>query len=379
MLHTIKLPKCEANLRWIVSLQRVLLAGACRWETTSSDISIEWIAQQLQELDLDDRWVARLAARRDAIRNSGRSVLDHLKAIADFPAAIKERLLMGFDNDHRFLDCFRGDAACRLTGVSNLEADGLRYEVLTLRGFLESFYSPGFYSDHGYIFLAPDRQTVVFHRDTYLHEFLAENKDVQVCPYCDGDLGSPEVDHFYPKSKHPYLSCHPLNLVPACHTCNSRENKGEKVPLEIDADDQLEAWFHPFLQPATGLFEIRLERDGNATQPVLCSADPLTQQRLRNLTDLVGLDERWRVALSRKTRATQKKIWKHFGHDCDPGSQEVICDKLSEWAESAACEFGLEPFALVEHAFLSSAAQREAVAYDELWIYATGSDTVTGG
>ena len=378
MLHTIRLPKCQANLRWVVSLQRALLAGVCRPETTSSDVSIEWIARQLQQPDLDNRWIARLAARRDTIRNSGRSVLDHLKTIADFPTAIKERLLTDFDRDHRFLDCFGGDAACRLTGVSKLKVDGLSNEVLTLRGFLESFYSPGFYSDYGYVFLAPDRQTMIFHRDTYLHEFLAENRNLRVCPYCDGDLGSPEMDHFFPKSKYPSLSCHPLNLVPACHTCNSRENKGEKPPLDADADSPIRAWFHPFLQPATGSFEIQFVRDGNATQPVLHHSDPLTQQRLGNLTKLVGLDKRWRVALSRKIRATQKKIWKHFGNESDLDFTDALCNKFSEWAESTSCEFGLEPFALLEHAFLRSAARREVATYDELWIYATGFDAVTG-
>jgi len=56
---------------------------------------------------------------------------------------------------------------------------------------------------------------------------------VTVCPYCNrqyisivekkGDLGKtrPELDHFHPKSKYPYLALSFYNLIPSCHVCNS--------------------------------------------------------------------------------------------------------------------------------------------------------------
>jgi len=61
-----------------------------------------------------------------------------------------------------------------------------------------------------------------------------------------------------------------------------------------------------------------------------------------------------------------------------PESEEALCNKLSEWADNCACEFGLEGFALLEHAFLCSAARRDVATYDELRIYAMGDDVVSG-
>lgn len=60
---------------------------------------------------------------------------------------------------------------------------------------------------------------------------LLEALNVKVCPYCnrqfisiynsdDGKTG-PELDHFLPKSKYPYLALSFYNLIPCCHVCNS--------------------------------------------------------------------------------------------------------------------------------------------------------------
>lgn len=61
--------------------------------------------------------------------------------------------------------------------------------------------------------------------------------NLKVCPYCNRSyipvieckekngkkkILAPEMDHFYPKSKYPYLAFSFYNLVPICNTCNSR-------------------------------------------------------------------------------------------------------------------------------------------------------------
>src|SRR5205807_9918270 len=38
-------------------------------------------------------------------------------------------------------------------------------------------------------------------------------------------------DHFLPKSLYPHLACHPYNLIPICHTCNS-SYKGPRDPFD---------------------------------------------------------------------------------------------------------------------------------------------------
>jgi hypothetical protein len=60
---------------------------------------------------------------------------------------------------------------------------------------------------------------------------LTKSLMTSVCPYCNRsfivtlltDYGKtrPELDHFYPKSRFPYLALSIYNLIPSCHICNS--------------------------------------------------------------------------------------------------------------------------------------------------------------
>ena len=78
-----------------------------------------------------------------------------------------------------------------------------------------------------------------YERLKYKAEFYAA-LDVKVCPYCNRCLIEPiddgadkktvvgELDHFYCKSKYPYLAVSLYNLVPSCGICNGKSRKGEK-------------------------------------------------------------------------------------------------------------------------------------------------------
>lgn len=68
-------------------------------------------------------------------------------------------------------------------------------------------------------------------KELKVRTWLAKELDVKTCPYCNreytfsrklrnGREVHPEFDHFYPKSKYPYLTLSLYNLVPSCHTCN---------------------------------------------------------------------------------------------------------------------------------------------------------------
>lgn len=71
-------------------------------------------------------------------------------------------------------------------------------------------------------------------------DFVAD-KDMMVCPYCGrilidmAELGTsaskPDIDHFLPKSKYPFLAMSYCNMIPVCHTCNDIHNKGDMDPL----------------------------------------------------------------------------------------------------------------------------------------------------
>ena len=70
-----------------------------------------------------------------------------------------------------------------------------------------------------------------FDRSIFQENFKIENK-MSVCPYCDlttiPSKRSAWVEHFLPKSKFPYVSNNPHNLIPTCTPCNvSGTGKGE--------------------------------------------------------------------------------------------------------------------------------------------------------
>lgn len=65
--------------------------------------------------------------------------------------------------------------------------------------------------------------------------------NLRVCPYCgrayiyaveeNGSVVKPQIDHFLPKSKYPYLALSYFNLIPVCQTCNMKGCKGEYNPM----------------------------------------------------------------------------------------------------------------------------------------------------
>lgn len=76
-------------------------------------------------------------------------------------------------------------------------------------------------------------------QQTFVYKFV-ESMNIQVCPYCnrnyisvvkdknDGFKTRPELDHFYNKSKYPYLAVSMRNLVPSCHVCNLAKHNEDK-------------------------------------------------------------------------------------------------------------------------------------------------------
>lgn len=77
---------------------------------------------------------------------------------------------------------------------------------------------------------------------------LVEKHQLRICPYCHASHLNfhihetkdmrPPLDHFYPRSRYPYLSISLYNLIPSCYQCNSSV-KGAKNPL-------IEKLRHPF-------------------------------------------------------------------------------------------------------------------------------------
>lgn len=376
MLHEINLPDCEQELRWIVDLQRRLLSAVCDPNTSATDVTVDWVKNRLEGMHLNDRWLTSFCKRQDRINGSKLQIIEHLQAIADFPAQQKQQLLGAFENDHRFLDQFGGNTAQQLQGIQALVAQ-LPAAEISVRGLLETFYDPIFYKGAGYPIVRGNGQSEErFHKDIFLEGYARANEKLCVCPYCDGDPGAtPQVDHFYPKSKYPQLSCHPLNLVPVCDSCNSTTNKGTKVPLDLHASDPMADWFHPYLRSVGDCYSVEFVTDAaGRTEAVLRGSDAQAQRRLDNWRELVGLRGQWQHGLRRKTRAAQTKLrgYKRLNTGRQP-TEEDICQKLREWAENTADLIGIEPFAILEHHYYRAAAAQEPALFDELWVYVTES------
>ena len=87
---------------------------------------------------------------------------------------------------------------------------------------------------------------------------------VEICPYCNRSFiyttpkkgTRPQYDHYYPKSKYPYLALSMYNLIPCCPVCNNAKNAedtfdnksllypfeeeyGYDIFFEIETDEQL--------------------------------------------------------------------------------------------------------------------------------------------
>lgn len=91
--------------------------------------------------------------------------------------------------------------------------------------------------------------------------------DSATCPYCnekriyiinlrinstktDKKKAYLDLDHFYPKSQHPFFSLSFFNLIPTCHDCNSSD-KGHK-PFTI------ETHVHPYHESFDDLYKFRI-------------------------------------------------------------------------------------------------------------------------
>lgn len=96
--------------------------------------------------------------------------------------------------------------------------------------FVEFFYKKYFSRDKLWKYF--DESS--FSRKEFHENFKKDNNKIEVCPYCDIDTirnrGNKQVEHFWPKSRFPFLAMNALNLISSCHSCNMPlEGKGNKV------------------------------------------------------------------------------------------------------------------------------------------------------
>lgn len=266
-LHPLKLPKSAALLFRMVVLQKRLLKALADPALAAGTVNTAWVQSVWRRMDAE--WVRQFCLRGQEAR---------IQAIATAPPAARQALY---------------DEFCRQNKVPTLLLAGGDFrDLLSLADFNDVLATTvtEFFKDSydllgqssrtkGYGFQG-DRVTT---KADYKRQFRDANPSKVVCPYCDGEMGTPELDHYYSKSHFPLLACSPWNLVPICKSCNDTTiAKGDRLALSPGPPRSSVEWLHPFERPASD--GVRIQLTGNPRQaiPQLHSLDPGEQRRLDN-------------------------------------------------------------------------------------------------
>ncbi|WP_321296316.1 hypothetical protein [Marinifilum fragile] len=126
---------------------------------------------------------------------------------------------------------------------------------------------------------------------------LVENLGIKVCPYCNRTFilstkknngkikRTDQLDHFFPKSRYPYLALCFYNLIPSCSACNHIKDEQEigLSPYEIEkADDVLKFEWKP--------------KDASFSYPkgnivITPKPNPKTNGQMQSNIEVLGLDQ----------------------------------------------------------------------------------------
>jgi hypothetical protein len=233
MIHPVILRNSIYNqLVEVLHLQEIILGYAVETEKISETDCSDFLGQ-FAHIGLDRarrtaRWIWASRFRREPLEQFARGPRNGKRYF-------HRRVIVG----HRLFDIASG----RYRRLGLLDSDPrskkASYWQKGGREFLLQFYAD-FRSVSGlpsYLFSNNKR----INGQDFLHAFEADNPNVIVCPVCDvsdpstkdNDEIRVELDHYLPKALYPHLSCHPYNLVPVCHHCNSTI-KGATDILDCD-------------------------------------------------------------------------------------------------------------------------------------------------
>jgi len=169
------------------------------------------------------------------------------------------------------------------------------------------------------------------------------------CVLCDGPFISPEVDHWIAKKHFPSLSTAAHNLIPTCHDCNSRANKGEK-PVWQNTGNAFDDWFHPVFRPAYGCL-IPTHRTMQGV--VVTSTSAAHTQRVQKLDGLVKLSQRWTSEFKAQTRAYKNSLRGQVRRGSIQSTTNALAAELQELRLKIADENPLEANSIIRNLTLS--------------------------
>jgi hypothetical protein len=357
MLHKIKLPDCQVELREVLDFQEAVLRLAC---TPCVDLSLKGLKQALG--DEAGTWFWERLYFQGKETTLYKCFENLLSYLAQNPQA-RQRILDAFANDKDFQDHI-DDESFRFHQRTLHEATIQAGELDTVRPLMIAFYDTLFESGFPEA-VHPNTGSNRLTRRDWNEAFWNDNVQLRVCPACDrqrpdrirGIIGS-QVNHFLPKESYPFYSIHPDNLVPVCSECNERA-QGSRDPIDDHQNAPLVNCFHPYHRPAIDHICVM----GNATdvgkfQIELREKDGSLSQRVQSLVDVLDLESRWADRMEQLIDGVIESL--------ESDTKEELQEKLAEKLEDTGERFGRQPNSYVYHQLLKYILDNPS-ELDSLW------------
>lgn len=287
MLHKITPISDAPQVQRLLRIQRALIEFVCHAENPLVYCADAELAERIYET-CPDHEIAAWLNRAPKLRRLAQSIAQHLHEHPDERRQLSE----AFNHDIEYRRHLEDpEYHFEFADLDKDLRDSLKEFMVYLYDNLGSGYSSAL--------VQSDRP---FSRTELMKLWDARNNDLRACPMCDGSPPSSvngkrlsDLDHFLPKTRYPFLSVHPSNLVPVCLECNQRI-KGEKDPLEINGSIKLANSFHPYAErPAHEQIEVTWECP-DAGPLVVRIKEPKAEEpspRIASLNRLLALEERW--------------------------------------------------------------------------------------
>jgi hypothetical protein len=338
MLHPVQ-PSCELALSWAMALQKDLIVGLCDPAMTPRKVTIRW-ATNLRPPVKD--WIERFVNRQ----YRKKKIIEHMKVIAKLSVSEKQELINHFNEILSFTNAFVDGAVQPV--MREIKDCPASPAVLAL---LEAFYELALRDLHLPVDANGDYGGS-FSRDDYVR-LHGDLNSPRICPFCDGELNRPQVEHWLGKAKYPALSCHPRNLLPTCYACNAVE-KGTTPVINLGTSEPFSEWFHPYERQAFGRLKITVEPPKVKVEAKDLSDD----KRVKNLDELLNLSDRWSQEYKHQKQDFLRQLRVRFRREAL--TQPRFLEEVNILEEAAR-----ESVYKAPHAILQSVILERVISYAE--------------
>lgn len=190
----------------------------------------------------------------------------------DFVEMIDDDDKCSFDSINELLSYYEKVYKDNFENLSNLQTiseDDDNYSFSSIQNYYSEYYSG---------------QTLYHYRE-YMEQLVEKR-----CPICDCSFAYSQVtlDHILPKSKYPFLSITPINLVPTCYNCNMRKNDG--IPSKV-----LNPYFHGYspFDYLTIIIKVNVEKPLESTIDIQFADLTDDTRHIRDNMDLYKLRQKY--------------------------------------------------------------------------------------